>query len=243
MIIYLTDGSLQNFYTAVFYAYNKKNCIITSNENVQLTFDSQLVKVTTEHDKVKRVINKLKEFDDLAEDEVSLVLRSYDDLKEQTAFEYIKLLVKTQKPIRGNLSHPTVLEMDDLRRKVTTEIHHFKGFLRFMETEQGILYAPFSPDNDVTDFLCAHFAERLKMQKFVIHDVKRKKAAMYDGNSWILQNVGEAEVYLSQYEKVFESLWKKYYNSVNIKERPHEKQMKGYMPVRYWKFMPEKKDV
>lgn len=47
-------------------------------------------------------------------------------------------------------------------------------------------------------------------------------------------------VALSEYEQGFQNLWKEYYRSVNIAQRPHEKQMKGYMPVRYWKFMPEK---
>ncbi|MCD8372793.1 MAG: DUF4130 domain-containing protein, partial [Clostridia bacterium] len=74
----------------------------------------------------------------------------------------------------------------------------------------------------------------------VIHDLKRKKAALSDGREWFITGVGEAEIYLSEYEKTFEGLWKKYYASVNIKERPHERQMKGYMPVRYWKYMPEK---
>ena len=60
-------------------------------------------------------------------------------------------------------------------------------------------------------------------------------------NEWFMAEVGEAEVYLSEYEQAFENLWRKYYSGVNIKERPHERQMKGYMPVRYWKFLPEKK--
>lgn len=240
MIIYLTDGKIKTFYTAVFYAYNKQDCIITSSENIQLTFDSNIIKVYAEEDKAQRVLNKLRQTDDLAQDEIALVLRSSDALKEQTAFEYIKLLVKSGKPVRGNLSTPIVLETEEIRKKVTNEIHRMKGFLRFMETVQGVLYAPYSPDNDITDLICPHFAERFKTQKFVIHDVKRKKAAMYDGKEWILSDVGEAEIYLSEYEKAFETLWKKYYYSVNVSERPHEKQMKGYMPIRYWKFMPEK---
>ncbi len=117
-----------------------------------------------------------------------------------------------------------------------------KGFLRFMESRDGALYAPFSPDNDITDLLMAHFAERMKAERFVIHDVKRKIAGMYDGREWIMARVGEAEVYLSEYERAFENLWKKYYKAVNIESRPHIKQMKGYMPVRYWKFLPEKRD-
>ena len=110
-----------------------------------------------------------------------------------------------------------------------------------MESKDKVLYAPYSPDNNITDMLMEHFAERLKSERFVIHDVKRKIAGMYNGKEWIMNYVGEVEIYLSEYERAFENLWKKYYVAVNIKERPHEKQMKGYMPVRYWKFLPEKK--
>ena len=111
-----------------------------------------------------------------------------------------------------------------------------------MESASGAYYAPYSPDNDITELLMPHFAERFKSEKFVIHDLKRKLAGMYDGHEWFIGYAGEAEVYLSEYEKAFETLWKKYYKAVNIKERPHEKQMKGSMPVRYWKYLPEKKD-
>ena len=50
----------------------------------------------------------------------------------------------------------------------------------------------------------------------------------------------KVNICLSEYEQTFQNLWKEYYRSVNIQQRPHEKQMKGYMPVRYWKYMPEK---
>jgi probable DNA metabolism protein len=65
---------------------------------------------------------------------------------------------------------------------------------------------------------------------------------MYDGKQILMCEVNDVELYLSQYEQAFENLWKQYYKSVNITSRPHERQMKGYMPVRYWKFMPEKND-
>jgi probable DNA metabolism protein len=132
--------------------------------------------------------------------------------------------------------------MTEIRGRVTREIDRIKGFLRFMENDRGVLYAPYSPDNDITDLIAPHFAERFKSQRFVIHDTKRKVAAMYDGKNLVMFNADNADIYLSEYEKAFENLWKQYYKSVNITERPHEKQMKGYMPVRYWKFLPEKQD-
>lgn len=242
MKIFLVDGSEDCFFTAVFIAYNKSNCIITGERNLQLGFDSYVEEVQTDEKKAERVKNKLNEYDNLAVEEICLLLRSCQSRKEQVAFEYIKLIMQYKRPVRTMTNIPVVMEMTDLRYKVTGEIHKLKGFLRFMENDKGVLYAPYSPDNNITDLLAPHFAERFKNQKFVIHDVKRKIAAMYDGRDLVMFDADDADVYLSEYERTFENLWKLYYKSVNIKERPHERQMKGYMPVRYWKFLPEKND-
>lgn len=241
MKIFITDGSPASFFTAVFDAFNQKECTIISDESVQLAFDSEVVRIGYDGEKCERVRRGIAKYDKYAEDDILLCLRNCDPLKEQIAFEYIRTLMKNKAPIRKMMSMPEVIEFNDLIYKVTGEAHKLKGFLRFMESKDKALYAPYSPDNDITDMLMEHFAERLKSEKFVIHDVKRKIAGMYNGKEWIMNYVGEAEVYLSEYEKAFENLWKKYYVAVNIKERPHEKQMKGYMPVRYWKFLPEKK--
>ena len=138
------------------------------------------------------------------------------------------------------LSIPQVIDFNEAVRKITGESHMCKGFLRFTETHEGVLYAPYSPDNDITDLLMPHFAKRFNGEKFVIHDVKRNIAGIYNREEWITGYAGEAEIRLSESENFFKNLWKKYYNCVTIAERPHIKQMKGYMPVRYWKFMPEK---
>ncbi len=135
-----------------------------------------------------------------------------------------------------------ILKFNALTYKITGELHRLKGLLRFIECENGVLYAPYSPDNNITDLLAEHFKHRLSCEKFVIHDIKRKLATIYDGNSLLTGKVGNAEIYVSEREKEFENLWKKYYKSVNIESRPHTKQMKGSMPVRYWKFLPEKQD-
>ena len=241
MKIFITDGSVLSFFTAVFDAYKEKDCIITSDNHFQLSLDSEVISVINDEQKCERVRSGIARYEPYAEEEILLALRSCDPYKEQTAFNYIKRLMQVKAPIRKRLSLPEVIQLNDIVYKVTGETHRLKGFLRFMECAGGILYAPYSPDNNITDLLMAHFAQRLKAEKFVIHDLKRKIAGMYNGSEWILSFADETEIYLSENEKAFENLWRKYYKSVNIKERPHEKQMKGYMPVRYWKFLPEKK--
>lgn len=242
MKVFITDGSAASFYTSVFYAFAEKDCKITSDSQFQLSFDSEIVRIGSDTEKCERVRNGIAKYDKYADEEILLVLRSFDKRKEQIAYEYIKRLMYVKAPIRKRLSLPEVIKFNDIVYKITGETHRLKGLLRFMECSGGILYAPYSPDNNITDLLMPHFSERLKSEKFIIHDLKRKIAGIYNGIEWIMGYAGETEIYLSENEKAFENLWKKYYKSVNIKERPHEKQMKGSMPVRYWKFLPEKQE-
>lgn len=241
MTYYLVDGSENCFYTAVFDAYKNKECIITSERDVQLGLGFEVFDVVTDENKAERVKAKINALDRGAAEDISLLLKSNASLKENVAFEYIKLIISNGGAVRAMLANPTVIEMSQIRTRVYGEAHRLKGLLRFMENADGVMYAPYSPDNDITDILAVHFAARFGGRPFVIHDIKRKIAAMYDGNEIIMTYADDAEIYLSEYENYFQNLWKQYYKSVNIESRPHEKQMKGYMPVRYWKFLPEKR--
>lgn len=240
MKIFITDGSVISFFTAVFDAFAEKNCIITSDNSIQLALDSEVIRVSCNTEKCERVRAGIARYDKYAEHDILLVLRSCDTHKEQIAFEFIKKLMQIKAPIRKRLSLTEVIEFNEILHKVTYETHKLTGFLRFMECNGGVLYAPYSPDNNVTDMLMPHFVARLKSERFIIHDIKRKIAGIYNGREWTLGYADEAEICLSENEKAFENLWKKYYKAVNIEEHPHEKQMKGYMPVLYWKFLPEK---
>lgn len=242
MKIYVTDGSPAVFFTAVFDAYRENECVITSDTQLQLSLDSEVIRATYDEEKCVRVLKAVEKYDEKAVEDILLALKCCDGLKEQTAFNYIKRLMQAKAPVSKRLSMPEVIEFNDLVYKVTGELHRLKGLLRFMESANGALYAPYCPDNDITELLMPHFAARLKNERFVIHDTRRKLAGLYDGKQWITAHAGEAEIYLSEYERAFENLWKKYYAAVNIKERPHEKQMKRSMPVRYWKFLPEKRE-
>lgn len=240
MKLYVTDGSAKAFFTAVFDAYNDGQAYITSDPNFQLKLDDEIINVTYDEQKCERVLNAIIKYDFSAESDIMLALRSGDGDKDNTVFGYIRCLIKRKAPVKNMLTVPEVLQFNNTLYKITGEIHRLKGLLRFMESADGILYAPYSPDNDITECLMPHFAARLKCEKFIIHDVKRKTAGIYDGKSWAFVCVGDGAVSLSDAEADFVRLWKKYYGSVNIKERPHEKQMKRSMPVRYWKFLPEK---
>ena len=241
MNIYITDGTERGFYSAAFYACTDKNCIVTSSHTVQLPMDSTVIVVQADGNKCGRVQKKLLAYAPRCLKDISLILRRGSAAKEQVALEYIRLIVQKRAPVGDMLSHPAVIAAREEKKKVTLEAHRFTGFLRFMEGKGGIYYAPFSPDNDILELILPHFTARLADQPFVIHDTARGKAALYNRKECVIVQTDEkVSVPLSDCEQHFQSMWKEYYRSVNIAERPHEKQMKGYMPVRYWKYMPEK---
>lgn len=241
MKIFICEPTPASFFTALYDAVREKQCAITSDGNIQLTLDCEIVDVGEDEQKCGKVIRGISQYDEDVVQDVCIALRSGDPSREQTALEYIRRLLERKAPVRKAFNLPEVIEFNDIVGRVTGEAHRMKGFLRFMESAGGVMYAPYSPDNDITELIMPHFAARFSGQRFVMHDLKRKLAGMYDGHEWLIAPAGEAEVYLSEYERAFETLWRKYYQSVNIAERPHEKQMRGYMPARYWKFLPEKR--
>jgi probable DNA metabolism protein len=196
--------------------------------------------VETNKERAEKAENRLLAFDRDCMFDLDRLLRCGQADNEQTAFEYLRYLAQEKRPVGKQLAVPCVFKAVNYIKKVGTEIHQMHGFLRFMETESGALYAPFSPDNDICDLLVPHFRARLPQFPFVLHDVVRKKAAVYDGKNVFVAPLEQADVLISADEQAWQELWKQYYHSVTIPSRERLRQMRGYMPTRYWKFLPEK---
>ncbi len=237
-MIYFYDGTKEGFLTAFLQAFTDENAIISSR-SAQIPLGATPVFVQTDEERAKRAETRLCTFDKNSPRELSFLLRSGEDGAEQTAFSYFRLLAKHKKPVSQMLTEEAVFQAMEIVKRVAFEIHRFHGFIRFTECAGGALYAPFAPDNDICDLLAPHFRARYPAFAFVIHDVKRKKAVVYDGKNTFIAPLPEAEIVLSANEDQWQSLWKEYYNSVNIPSRERKKQMRGYMPARYWQFLPE----
>ncbi len=240
MTFYLYDNTFEGFLTAVFTAYADKEAYITG-ETVQLGLEDSTMSVITEENKAARVLKKLREYDKKAESEIYAILKSNLADKAQRAYRYIRIILKVKAPAQKMLANAHVLDAMDAVQKVWSEVHLMKGLLRFMEMQNGVLYAPFTPDNDITEYLIPHFVARFSKISFIIHDTKRKIAGLYNQKDTALVPLDKSDIFLSDTENAFCALWKGYYDAVNIPERKRLKQMKGYMPVRYWKFLPEKR--
>ncbi len=237
-MLYSFDGTQEGFLTAFIRAFLDEDALLCS-KRAQIGIGQGQVCVENDLALAKRAENRLLSFDKDCMDDLDCLLRSGQEDNEQVAFSYLRLLAKVKAPIGKRLSEPAVFRAVEYMRKVGHEVHKMHGFIRFMETANGALYAPFSPDNDICDLLAPHFRKRLPQFQFVIHDVKRKKACVYDGEKVFLVPLDKADILLSATERDWQGLWKKYYAAVNIPCRARFQQMRGYMPKRYWSFLTE----
>ena len=179
-MIYFYDGSKEAFYTAFLLAYPDEEAVLTSGSK-QLGIGQKTVFVRADPARAKQAERRLEELDPECVKELDLLLRSGQPNRDTVAFGYFKLIAARGGPVRRMLAEDAVIAARECMQRVRFEIHRFHGFLRFMESACGALYAPVSPDNDICDLLVPHFRARLPQYPFVIHDVKRRKAAVYDG--------------------------------------------------------------
>ncbi|MBP3423279.1 MAG: TIGR03915 family putative DNA repair protein [Clostridia bacterium] len=238
-MLYQFDGTKNGFLTAFVKAFQDEDALLSS-KTVQPLIGQGQVCVETDLKVAEKAQNRLLSFDRDCMNDLDILLRSGMDNHEQIAFRYFRLLAKIKLPVGKRLADLDVFRAVECMKKVRFEIHRFHGFIRFMETASGALYAPFSPDNDICDLLAPYFKGRFPHFPFVLHDVKRQKAAIYDGNTIFTAPLSEAQILLSANELEWQALWKNYYAAVNIPSRERIQQMKGFMPTRYWKFLPEK---
>lgn len=241
-MLYIFDGTENGFLSAFLQAFKDPHAVVTSGQT-QLLLGETPIHVQTDDAKAERAKNRLLSFDQDCLFDLDRLLRCGEEDNEQVAFEYLRFLAQTKAPVGKRLAEPCVFKAVTYLKKVGYEIHRFHGFIRFMETASGALYAPFSPDNDICDLLAPHFRKRLPDFPFVLHDVKRKKATVYDGKNTFNAYLPHADVLLSADETAWQGLWKGYYQAVNIPCRERIKQMKGYLPVRYWDFLPERQET
>lgn len=238
-MIYFFDGTKNGFLTAFLQAYSDPEALLTSKDG-QLPLGQTPVFIQTQPTRAQKAQERLLCFDPDCMRDLDILLRCGEKDNEQVAFRYLRLLTKNKRPIGEMLAEQDVFHAVRYIKKVRLEIHRFHGFIRFIQTESGALYAPFSPDNDICDLLAPHFKARLPQFPFVLHDVSRKKATVYDGKNVFNAYLPTADVVISADETQWQALWKEYYRAVNIPCRERLKQMRGYLPARYWKFLPEK---
>ena len=147
--------------------------------------------------------------------------------------------------IMEHLSHPMVEKVFELSRAAGGEAHNYKGFLRFRELENGVLYAAVRPKAQVLPCLAPHFADRLPKENWMIHDQHHGQFAVHEaGKKWVLlqqdpEEKLEIRFQVSDAERQYARLWKGFCRAITIEERRNPACQLQHLPLRYRSEMTE----
>jgi len=238
---YLYDGTFEGLMTCVYYNYKKENAsgiYVKTKYQQSLIYNSEIVE--TDVLKSRVVIDAINtKISREAYINVFYCYLSNIENKENIILDFLVFAFKYGKKTMNFFTNEKVFPINEAYIKVSREEHKFLGILRFSDIG-GILYAKFSPDNDLILLLIDHFADRYKYEKFIVHDEKRRKAAVYANGVWeIKENINFDNLEYSQNEKKIQSLWKQYFTDLAIKERTNTNLQFQFVPARYRKNMAE----
>jgi len=245
------DGSLEGFLCVVYAHYYEQitPLSIQREGQYQNTLYAEEYFISTDFEKAARVQRGIrKKISHQAEDYISYAFLSEDDSCYMEIFKYLLLGFKLGKSVDCYLQEDCVLKVHKLARYVGREVHLLSGFSRFAETKQGVFYCSISPVNNVLPVLAEHFSDRMMNQAWVIHDKKRKLAAVYNGEHYAIGSVPDgANFEYKDKELQVQDLWRTFFNSVSIKERENKKLQRNLLPLYFRKSMlefipPRKKD-
>ena len=146
--------------------------------------------------------------------------------------------------VMENLKNPYVAKTFELARYTANEAHYEMEFIRFQELEQGILYAVIGPKNGVIPFIMPHFADRLSIENFMIHDENHGLFGVHPAKKeWYLVSeparFAKESLQCSQKEVKYRDLFTIFHKTIGIKERENKRLQRQMCPFRYQDYMME----
>lgn len=140
----------------------------------------------------------------------------------------------------NNITIDYILEVKASVKKVTSETHRMKGFIRFQELSDGTLYAEIAPKHNVLPLIYKHFVNRLPSQIWVIHDTLRDSGVFYDGQNALLGKLELKSVYEKSSEEMkYQKIWKSFFEKITVEGRENKNLQKSKVPIFYRKNMTE----
>ena len=240
-VIYRYDGSFEGLLCCVFESYEKRELPVEINgpEAGQMAlFPSR--EIETDPEKARRVQAAIpKKIGKRALDFVYRAFLTCLPAKERYLLLFLRMGFAQGEKVMKMLSHDVVNTLDKAVRNLGNEAHLLTEFLRFSDYG-GVLAAEVRPKNFVLPFLGSHFVGRFPDEQFLIYDRTHAMALTYEARKVRILPVEEFQMPAPGEEELrFRALWKKFYDTIGIKERYNPKCRRTMMPKRYWENMTE----
>ncbi len=243
--IYTYDGSLAGFYCCVHAAvYGKELPLdITSADDAQCTLMPPRF-IDTDSDQALRVRHSIR--DKISPRMLELCENVFLSCLPQKERALLLVLLRGYRQggsVANDLANPLVNRLLKAERHTTHEAHLLSGFIRFAD-HQGTLIATISPKNFVLPLLAPHFADRYSQEAFLIYDNTHNAALFYQNGHFEIAQVEQASIPPPDEKELhYQALWRRFYNTIGIKERENPRCRMTHMPKRYWVNMVEMQEA
>lgn len=251
MIVYQCEDSLEGIFTAIYNAYEDRN----KPEDTRISLTEELllfaeyVPVKADKSKTLKVISTLKRrFGEEDFQKLCFALASPDEEKAQAIYRTVAAGLSTgcgRGQLLDNLADTNVHKVFSLSRAANNEFLHLRGFVRFQELENGVLYTRIGPKNNVLTFLMPHFADRFPMENFMLYDAGRNLFGIHPaGKQWYLMqdtnyDYREENLRMSEGELAYQELFRYFCHKIAIKERKNLELQRNMLPLRFQEYMVE----
>jgi probable DNA metabolism protein len=242
---YRYDGSPDGLLCAIADALRRKEspAAIAGPERESLLFSDRVHAVQTDEMRADQVISyfRQKVSKEAARNLIHCLAGPFDGM-ELELLAYYRMGQQFGRMVDRDHADVHVHAVHQAARAVAREIHRFKGLIRFRKLRDGLFWAPFEPDYDIISALAPHFRQRLPDQRWMLHDLRRDRAVVWDGKRLYAELQPESllmENPLSEDEAEVRKMWKTFFRNVSIEGRRNSKLQARCMPLRYWKWLPE----
>lgn len=251
--IYLHDGSLEGLLTAVARAVKSAGAvggIYAEREYSPGLFD-RLVPVTTDRELAYRLFRYLRNLGGSAARFAVNGFLSEDREVGLHLYHMIRECLARGGRATELYSHDSIRYLEQISRRVNLEAHRLIGLIRFRVLAEDILYGPFEPDCNVIGYCARHFLDRLRHERWLLHDIRRDLAFFWDREELKtieidpaftshLHRHGEVpDDHLTTDERCYQELWKSFHTVIANKDRENRRLQNQLMPRRYWKYLIE----
>jgi len=249
------DGSFPGLFTVLYdiYLLRISQPYIRSRFEQNNNLFSEDIKVITDFNKSEKVLTKLKKLIGSSNlKRLYKVFLSENHQAENWIIHYSIKAIDGKSAELTDFSDPIISNIEKTVKMVSRESHRMEAFVRFKEIDKGHYFAKCTPDFDVLPLIITHFKTRYQDQVWTIYDSKRRYGIHYNMEETCFIKLDEKNKSndklgaqlttidtVSDKEEQYESLWKTYFDKVNIKSRKNTKLFIQHMPKRYWKYLSE----
>ena len=256
MNCYIFDGSFEGLLCCVFAAFSfreRPRQLRRRNAAPTLFGDTAGREIPTVPEQADRVWRGLAKR--LSEGELNALAASAlcddDDGEFHSALFRVLCRIFDEGPrIIRDFTSPDTLALLQNARKVNYEAHRLLQFMRFQKAADGTYIGIMEPAYDVMPQAVEHFRDRFSDSRFIIYDQRRHYGFLCEAGH--LQRVhlplvetfhcGELPPAMADpEEELFQRLWRTYFKAIAINERRNPRKQRQDMPVRFWKYLTEKK--